>query len=295
MTVGEPEPVPGTEWYFADTGMYGTPNYGGVYIHPSDALLVESGIGADREAVLDALDALDCEPEALLLTHVHLDHAGGAGFLAERYPDLTVYAHKSGAHHLADPGRLVAGTKQAVGDMWEFYAEPEPVPKERIVELEDGDPIELGGRALRAHRCPGHAPHQVVFRDESSNVVFVGDAAGLWAPSHDEVVPTTPPPQFDLETCLDDLETIRELGAESLCYTHFGPGAGEPDAALSAYAGALREFVERVRLLREDGADPAATLADEYERRFADVWGARKAKEEARLNVRGALSYLEGR
>jgi len=291
MTVGDPEAVPEGEWYFADTGMYGTPNYGGVYVHPA-GIVVESGIGADRDAVFDALDALDCEPEALLLTHVHLDHAGGAGFLAERYPDLTVYAHEAGARHLAEPGRLVEGTKRAVGDMWEFYAEPEPVPEERIVELTDGDPVELGDRTLRAHRCPGHAPHQVAFHDEDSNVAFVGDAAGLWVPGREEVVPTSPPPQFNLDACLDDLDTLRGLGADRLCYTHFGPGAGDPDAALSAYAGALREFVERVRLLREEGKDPGETLAEEYERRFADVWGARKAREEAKLNVRGVSDYL---
>jgi len=301
MAVGDITPVPGVpDLHFVDTGMYGTPNYGGVYVYdgPTPAL-VESGIGADRDAVFGALAELGIERdalEAIVLTHVHLDHAGGAGYLVEACPNATVYVHESGASHLADPGRLVAGTKEAVGGMWEFYADPKPIPEERIESLGDGDAVSLGPRTLRAHACPGHAPHQLAFHDETAGALFVGDAAGLWVPDRTLVVPTTPPPQFDLETCLADTETLRALGAERLCYTHFGPGPEHTTAALDAYDAALEQWVERVRLAL-DGADNgdsvADAFADEYERRFAGVWGARKAREEARLNVRGVRAYLD--
>jgi glyoxylase-like metal-dependent hydrolase (beta-lactamase superfamily II) len=295
MTVGDPTPVPGSsDLRFVDTGMYGTPNYGGVYVYGGESpLLVESGTGADREAVFGALDALDCIPEALLLTHVHLDHAGGAGFFAERFPEMAVYVHESGARHLASPDRLVEGTKRAVGDMWEFYADPKPIPEDRIETVADGDVVSVGGRTFDVRSVPGHAPHQVAFRDEAGPV-FAGDAAGLWVPAYSEVVPTTPPPQFDLDTALADLETLRALDPDPLCYTHCGPGPADADAALDAYDGALRSWVARVRLASARADDPGEAFADEYERRFADVWGARKAREEAKLNLRGAEAYLAG-
>jgi len=299
MAIGGVRPVPScTDVHYVDTGMYGVPSYGAVYVvdGPRPAV-VDAGIGADRERVLAALDAVGIAPadlDAIALTHVHLDHAGGAGYLAERAPDATVYAHAAGARHLADPGRLVAGTKDAVGEMWAHYDDPTPIPEDRIVELTDGDEVPLGERTLTAHHAPGHAPHQVVFRDDRDGAVFTGDAAGIWVPDRDAVAPTSPPPQFDLEGCLADLETIRDLDPELLLFAHFGPGPGEPRRVLDEYERTLSAWVEEVAAARAAAADDAAAIESLVaDAPFADVWGAEKARAEVRLNARGALRYLD--
>ncbi|PSP55585.1 MBL fold metallo-hydrolase [Halobacteriales archaeon QS_1_67_19] len=288
-----------SDLYYLDTGMYDTDEYGAVYIYDSARpAIVETGIGTHHELILDALDELGIEREEVAViapTHVHLDHAGGAGFLAEACPNAEVMVHEIGAPHLVDPSRLVAGTKEAVGDQWEFYVEPEPVPRDRVVELNAGDVINLGDHHLEAYHAPGHAPHQCVYYDRDDDALFTGDAAGIWVPSKGEIRETSPPPNFDGEQCLADLETIRDLRPETLLYTHFGPREYE-NGVMDEYAAVLREWVDAVERKYEELGDARAVedyFADATE--MGDVWGERKAGEEARLNVRGALTYLDRR
>jgi len=299
MAVGDVRPVRGvSDLHYVDTGMFDTPWYGAVYVLDGpEPAVVDAGIGTDRERVLAGCRAAGVDPtdlQAVLLTHVHLDHASGAGFLADVAPEATVYVHEAGAPHVVDPSRLVAGTKAAVGDAWRWYTEPDPVPEDRVVALADGDPVPLGGRTLTAHRAPGHAPHQVVYRDERSGAVFVGDAAGIWVPPRGEVRETSPPPQFDLEQCLADLDTVHDLDPAVLCYPHFGPGPDDVSGVLEAYAETLEEWVERVAAVRAELGDDEAVLehlADGTD--LEDVWGPEKARAEARLNARGVLAALE--
>ncbi|MFB6164089.1 MAG: MBL fold metallo-hydrolase [Haloarculaceae archaeon] len=292
----EQEPV--ADVSYVDTGMYDTAEYGAVYVIDADRpAVVDSGIGTHYERILDALDEVGIAREELAtiaLTHVHLDHAGGAGFLAEACPNATVAVHESGARHLVDPGRLVAGTKQAVGDQWQYYVDPQPVPEDRIRELADGDRIDLGDRELVTHHAPGHAPHQVVFESPRDEAVFVADAAGIYVPAIDAVRQTSPPPNFDLAQCLDDVETIRSLEPAVLCYPHFGPAAA--DDLLAEYETVLPAWVESVAEKRAELGDDEAVL--EY---VADATDAtefcseRKARAEDRMNARGVLAYLDRR
>ena len=292
------EPCPGVS--YVDTGMYDTAEYGSVYVIDADRpAIVDTGIGTNHERILDALDEQGIERadlEAILVTHVHLDHAGGAGYLAEACPNADVYVHEVGARHLVDPDRLVEGTKQAVGDQWQYYVEPEPVPEDRIVELTDGDTVDLGSRELTAHHAPGHAPHQVVFEDHSCDAVFTADAAGIWVPEQDRVRETSPPPNFDLEQCIDDVEMLRRLEPETLLYAHFGPGPDDTDAVLKQYEQVLRDWVDAVEAeVVERGSEEAtidhfaATTEVQY------VWGEHKAQAETAMNVRGVLHYLKNR
>ena len=290
-----------TDLFYVDTGMYGTSEYGAAYILDAERpAIVETGIGTNHEYILEALETIGIDRsdlQAIVVTHIHLDHAGGAGFLAEACPNADVYAHHVGAPHLADPERLVAGTKSAVGDQWEFYADPLSVPDERIVDLEDGDVIDLGTYTLRAHEAPGHAPHQVVFEVPEMDAVFTGDAAGIWIPSIERIRETSPPAQFTLQGCLDDLETIRELDPSVLLYTHFGPRELDDVAAtLETYGDVLSEWVERVETTRaKHGDDGAAieSLAEDVDPAIVDTWGERKAQAETAMNVRGVLGYLD--
>jgi len=285
-----------TDLHYVDTGMYGTAEYGSVYVIDDERpAIVDTGIGTNYERVLDALAAAGIDPESLAViavTHVHLDHAGGAGFLADACPNAEVYVHERSAHHLADPSRLWAGTKRAVGDQIGFYTEPEPVPEERITELTDGDAIDLGEHELVAHHAPGHAPHQVVFEDPANDAVFTADAAGIRVPSVDEVKETTPPPQFDLEAALADAEMLVAMEPETLLFAHFGPA--EADGVLAEYTDVLTDWVADVERERAELPDDEAVIDRFVERTTMDrVWGERKASGETAMNVRGVLAYLD--
>lgn len=300
MERGDIEPVRGAEdLYYYDTGMYDTDGYGAVYVYDTpEPAVVDTGIGANRDRLFDALSGVGIGREDLslvLLTHAHLDHAGGAGFLVEACPNARVHVHDRAVRHLVDPGRLVEGTKAAVGDQWRYYADPEPVPEDRISGIADGDSLDLGDRSLTAVEAPGHAPHQVVFHEPNDGVVFTGDAGGIYVPQVDTVRPTTPPPQFDFDQCLDDLSTIRDLDPDLLCFPHFGPRRYDDDVI----EGAKRSYVEWIEAVREKRAEIGDDEA--VVERFAETaasdrgpyWTEERHRAEARLNTRGVLAYLD--
>ncbi|WP_338729997.1 MBL fold metallo-hydrolase [Haladaptatus sp. DJG-WS-42] len=284
-----------SDLYYLDTGMYDTPQYGAVYILDADnPAIIDTGIGTRYENILDALAELDIareDVEYILPTHVHLDHAGGAGYLAAELPNATVGIHKIGARHLVDPSRLVKGTKMAVGDAWEFYAEPKPVPEDRIRELTDGDVIDLGNHTLGVHHAPGHAPHQVIFHDPRNDAVFTADAAGIYHQDADRVLVTSPPPNFDLAQCLTDVKLIDALQPSTLLYAHFGPK--ETGERLQTYANVLTEWVDEIAAAKADLGDDEAVVDHFLETTDLDeLWGERKARDEIRMNTSGVLLAL---
>ncbi len=283
-------------WY-VDTGMYDVPGYGVAYLIDDDhPTLVETGIGTHYDRVLDLLETAGVDREGLTFicpTHVHLDHAGGAGFLAEACPNATVAVHEAGVEHLAEPDRLVAGTKRAVGDQWQYYAEPEPVPADRLHPLTDGDRLDLGDRTLVARAAPGHAHHQHVFHVPEASAVFTADAAGIFHPGTDTIHPTSPPPEFDLEQCLRDVAMLRSLDPATLLYTHFGPARA--DDRLARYETVLVDWVDTVRTALEAAPSEAAAVERVVERHAAtDLWGEEKATAETAMNARGVIASIGG-
>lgn len=285
-----------SDLYYVDSGMYDVEEYGSVYLLNDDRpALIDTGIGTNYERILDLLAEAGVAPEELAViavTHVHLDHAGGAGLLAEACPNAEVFVHETGARHLVDPSRLWEGTKAAVGEQIDFYTEPEPVPEERLITLGDGDEIDLGTHSLNAHHAPGHAPHQVVFEDPANDAVFTADAAGIYTPSTDEVHVTSPPPQFDLEQALADVEMLSDIDPETLLYAHFGPA---PTAdRLNTYAERLDSWVEEVATVRDDAGSDEAVI-DHFQTALETpaVWSDVKSRAEIAMNVRGVLRYLD--
>jgi glyoxylase-like metal-dependent hydrolase (beta-lactamase superfamily II) len=298
MDIGDIAAVPGVaDTTYVDTGMYDVSEFGAVYlVDAEEPAIVDTGIGTNYERVLRLLADADLAPDDLsyiLLTHVHLDHAGGAGHLAEACPNAEVLVNEMGVRHLVDPDRLVAGTKAAVGDMWKYYAEPKPVPEDRISALAGGDVVDLGDHHLDVVPVPGHAPHQVAFHDRATNALFVADAAGIYVPDHDGVWQTSPPPNFDLEQCLDDVETLKERNPGVLCYPHFGPKTYEGEI-LDEYARVISGWVETIADVREDLEDDDAVVDYFVERdALSAVWGDEKGRADADMNVRGVLRYLD--
>lgn len=298
MHAGEFEPVRGVaDLYVHDTGMFDTDEYGAVYVYDVERpIVIDTGTGANREALFETIDEIGIgreELEWILPTHAHLDHAGGAGHLAERYPNAEVLVPEKGVRHLVDPGALVAGTKSAVEDQWRYYDDPAPVPEERISGVAEGDRIDLGDRELVVHEAPGHAPHHAMYHDPDADVVFAADAAGIYVPETGDVLATSPPPQFDLDQCLADVRTIEDIDPEYLCFGHFGPR--EYDTELSGeIKRAYVEWVEAVRAKREElGGDAAVVDHFEAASRDAEYWNPERARANASLNARGVLAYLD--
>jgi len=296
MGIGDVFSVEGAPgWHYVDTGMYDRAEYGAVYIYDGDRpAVVDTGIGTEYERILDALEELGIGAdglECIIPTHVHLDHAGGAGFLAAA-TDADVYVYESGARFLTDPEPLWEGTKEAVGDRIRFYTEPTPVPESRLRTLSDGDEIDLGRSTLEVHHAPGHAFHQAFFHEPDAAVVFAADAAGIYVPEHDAVVETSPPPGFDLEGVIEDARAIEALDPETICYGHFGPAPAED--RIDEYIEVTEQFVAAVEEARAELDDRAAIVERFIERsETTEVWGERNAAEEIAMNVEGVLQYLE--
>jgi glyoxylase-like metal-dependent hydrolase (beta-lactamase superfamily II) len=285
--------------YYVDTGIYGLEEYGAVYILDANRpAVIDTGIGKQYDRIVDALDRLDIGQDDLayiLPTHVHLDHAGGTGYLARTYPDATVRIHELGAAHLVDPTRLVEGTKRAVGpDQWEYYGEPVPVHEPRIEALTGGETLDLGNHTLEVHHAPGHAPHQVVFENPENDLVFAADAAGNWLPDPGFTRALSPPPDFDLEQCLADIDMLRDLAPDVLCYAHFGP-AWRGDK-LDIFEEVLVAWVEAIERKRQELEDDDAVV-DYFASRngVTHLWHETEAYDGTAMNVRGVLHYLDKR
>lgn len=183
----------------------------------------------------------------LLLTHIHLDHAGATGTLVQRYPHLRVYVHERGAPHLIAPERLLRSAERLYGDdMARLWGEFLAVPEANITTLTGGETLHLGKRTMRVYDSPGHASHHVMYFDEASRAAFVGDTGGARMPGSPYVRPPTPPPDIDLEAWRRSLDTLRDLDPSLLLLTHFGP-ADDPQAHIAAFWARLLRWAEEVR------------------------------------------------
>jgi glyoxylase-like metal-dependent hydrolase (beta-lactamase superfamily II) len=200
----------------------------------------------------------------ILLTHIHLDHAGATGTIVRAHPHVSVFVHERGAPHMVDPQKLIDSATRLYGDdMNRLWGEIAPVPRANLVTLAGGERIEAGGRTFEVAYTPGHAAHHVSYLDRSSGVAFVGDTAGVCIDGG-YVLPPTPPPDINVEQWRDSLDTIEAWSPDTIFLTHFGPiGAVRPH--LETLWQNLQEMARWVRhTLDEPGSD------DERSRTFAD-------------------------
>jgi glyoxylase-like metal-dependent hydrolase (beta-lactamase superfamily II) len=159
----------------------------------------------------------------LLLTHIHLDHAGATGTIVRRHSHIKVVVHEKGAPHMADPEKLLASAARLYGDrMKELWGEFLPVPGRSLMALAGGEQIDAGGRTFEVAYTPGHASHHVSYFDRSSGIAFVGDTAGVCIDGG-YVLPPTPPPDIDIELWRQSVATIEAWSPDTLFLTHFGP------------------------------------------------------------------------
>src|SRR5215213_1898776 len=161
--------------------------------------------------------------DQVFLTHIHLDHAGASGHLAEMLPNATFYVHEVGRPHLVDPSKLWKSATRIYGErMDELWGETRPVPEDRLVVLSGGEELEAAGGVLAAHYTPGHAYHHLAYLEPDSGALFAGDVAGIRLPGQSYIRPPTPPPEIDVEAWIQSINYIRQIGPESLWPTHFG-------------------------------------------------------------------------
>ncbi|HZY64760.1 MAG TPA: MBL fold metallo-hydrolase [Rubrobacteraceae bacterium] len=188
--------------------------------------LVETGPTTCLDPLLGGLKEHGVSPEdvsQVFLTHVHLDHAGASGNLAELLPNATFYVHEIGYPHMVDPSKLLKSATRIYGDrMDELWGEVLPVPEDRLKSLEGGEEIEAVGGVLTTHYTPGHAYHHLAYLEPESGTLFAGDVAGIRLPGQSYVRPPTPPPEIDVEAWMQSIETVRQIEPRVLCPTHYG-------------------------------------------------------------------------
>jgi len=299
----------GHEVFQIDTRMAGYHGITAGYLIRGDRpCLVETGTAPSAPIVRDALAVLGVGPPDLatvVVTHIHLDHAGGAGDIAGMFPAAEIVVHERGARHLADPGRLMASARTVYGDALDrLFGTLAPVPAERIRAVDDVGTIDLGGgRCLGSHYSPGHARHHVGLIDSASGDLYVGDAAGVYVPKTGDLRPATPPPDFDMDTALASLRRFGELDPSRLLFSHYGPVYAVRET-LERSADEIRVWVDGTRQARAAGLDldhAVAMVRDRTRSRYAalrpDADPSVAARSEmlngAESNVSGIMHWLD--
>lgn len=233
-----------------------------------DGTLVDPGPESSLPTLLTALG--DERPRALLLTHIHLDHAAATGALVRRWPELEVYVHERGAPHLIDPAKLLASAERLYGDQMErLWGEIVPVPEANVKPLSGGERV-LG---MRVAYTPGHASHHVCYLHEESGTAFVGDVAAVRIPGVELIVPPTPPPDIDIEAWIDSIGVVESWSPERLALTHFD-SIDDPLPHLALVRERLREEAGLARALCE------ADYEAQHRERVADASTGEEAARE---------------
>ena len=267
----------GSDVYEIDTRMAGYTGITAGYLIASDRpCLVEPGTSGSAPVVREALADLGIGPADLatvVVTHIHLDHAGGVGDMADLYPEAEIVVHEKGARHLADPSRLMRSARMVYGDRLDsLFGELKPTDGVRIRAVEETGAIDLGGgRTLSSHYSPGHAKHHVGLLDSATGDLYVGDAVGVYIPETADIRPATPPPDFELDTALASLEKFRALAPQRLLFAHYGPVA-EVNETLDRASEELRLWVDTVRDAHNEGLDldhAVAMVRDRTRGRYA--------------------------
>ncbi len=217
-------------------------------------VLVDPGPSSCIETLLEALDGR--QPRALLLTHIHLDHAGASGSLVRRWPELEVYVHERGARHMLDPSRLIASATRLYGDRMDtLWGEMVPVPERNLTALGGGERVIDG--AFEVAYTPGHAFHHVAYLRDGT--AFAGDVGGVRIPPMSMAIPPTPPPDVDIEAWHGSIARLRAWDPDRLAITHFG--------SIETVPAHLDELEERLDewagVARRDGRDTFMAMVRE--------------------------------
>lgn len=247
-----------------DDNWMGRPKSIGTALLESDAnrAIVDPGPGSTLDTLKKQLRAHGVsvnELDAILLTHIHLDHAGATGALVRENPRVAVYVHRLGAPHMIDPSKLLASAARLWPDtLQQLFGEAVPVPQQNLHILEGGETISLGSRKIEVAYTPGHASHHVSYFEDTEGVAFVGDTAGIKIEGHSYVMPATPPPDIDLQIWDGSFATILERKPKRLFLTHFGY-SDNPASHITQFRERLHRWMEMTeKILQSASSDEAA-------------------------------------
>lgn len=279
------EPVPGIR--VIDTRMGGRPGVTSAYLVAArEPALIETGPTTSLEPVAAGLGELGVEPGDLahiVVTHVHLDHAGGVGGFVRRFPNAIVWVHERGAPHLVEPSKLVRSATMVFGPehMNRVFGPVEAVPSDRVRPADDGDTVDLGDRRLQLLHAPGHAKHHMFVVDQETGALWTGDGLGVYLPDVRVLRPGMPPPDFDLDEAIRSVELVARRSPPVIMFSHYGPAREVEhlcDLAIERMRGwaaivkeAMRttgdvaEVVERLRAETVAELPPGEDAGDRYD------------------------------
>ncbi len=289
--------------HFLDLKFLGRPGaIAAVVLHGAgEVVLLDPGPASTLPVLRQALATAGMglsDVTAILLTHIHLDHAGAVGVIVREQPAVRVFVHEVGLPHLADPSKLVASASRLYGGLMNtLWGEIAPVPREAMVALKGGDRLKAAGRDLAVAYTPGHASHHVSFFSPDTGIAFVGDTAGVKV-AEGMILPPTPPPDIDLELWTESLAIIEGWRPDTLLLTHFGPSV-HAAAHLAELRQNMALVADMARRSLSQGDDDAshegwfvAEVRRELRRRLSDDDAARyETSARFDLNWRGLARY----
>jgi glyoxylase-like metal-dependent hydrolase (beta-lactamase superfamily II) len=265
---------------YLDLNFYGvTGVIASVILHgPGGAAIIDPGPSSTLPVLRAGLERAGLaltDVREILLTHIHLDHAGATGTLVREHPALRVYVHEKGAPHLVDPSKLMASATRLWGhEMDRLWGDMRAVPADNLVVLRGGERITAGGRDLDVAYTPGHASHHVSYYSPDTGIAFVGDTAGVRLQAGRFIMPPTPPPDIDLEAWQDSVARISAWHPETLFVTHFGP-----------YAPVAAHLTELADTLALTGGLVKASLAREGTDEDREAWFTDEIRRELRRRM----------
>ncbi len=244
-------------------------------------VLLDTGPGSTLDRLKAGLAGLGyqiADLHAIVLSHIHFDHAGATGLLTAENPRLAVYVHERGAPHLIDPTKLLASATRVFGDNMDLYwGKFLPVPAAQIRVLTGGETVELGGRRFEVAYTPGHASHHVSFFEPADRTAYVGDVGGIRLPTIPHPMPVTPPPDFDLAEWFASIDRVEAWHPRRLFSTHYG-FSDHPISHLAELRVGLQAWTEKTRqLLETEGTDDDRARA--FERFVLDSLADKAAPE----------------
>ncbi len=249
--------------YGIDTGLFGG-SFTSVYcFDDEEPTLVDSGTEATVETVVDGLNEIGVPPgelENIVLSHVHVDHAGGAGSLLEYAPDADVYIHEMTAPHLADPSGLIESSRRAMGEHFDAMGEQKPVPEDNIVTVSDeGTTVDIGEHSLELVYAPGHSPDHFAVWNPERGLCFTAECLGSYLEAADRWVPPSTLPSFDVEASATAIDRVEALDPDRIVFPHFGVWPKAPEAAFETARAELRRFDDRIMEFYESTGSVAET------------------------------------
>lgn len=264
------------------------------FLREAKGVLIEPGPAANVPSIRQAMQRLEMkELDYIIPTHIHLDHAGAIGSLAQLFPNAKVIVHPSAVEHVVNPSRLIKSTRMAFGDDFDTrYGPILPVPESQIKVPEDGETVSIGGKELQLLYTPGHANHHIAIFDLKTGGLFCGEALGLLTPGAESLpLPAAAPPGFDMELYLDTMERLRELAPRILFYSHYGIGR-DPQGLISRAAENTRIFGDIILKALREGEAVEAIYHRVYEY-YSHYLGINVAGEDTQMTIDGFIFYFK--